>query len=96
MDSLHDLIKTIAKRPEIYLGRPSVQRLYAFIGGYLYQNDAANDHCLDGFTEYVAERFGIRSDHNWASIIEFFSGSEKDEFALFMKLFEDFTSDRRE
>ena len=95
MDSLHDLIKTIAKRPEIYLGRPSVQRLYAFIGGYLYGNPTADDHCLDGFNEFVAQRFGIRSDHNWADIIEFFSDSEKDEFALFMKLFEEFTAQRR-
>ena len=95
MDSLYDLIQTIAKRPEIYLGQPSVQRLYAFIGGYLYGNPTADDHCLDGFNEFVARRFDIRSDHNWADIIEFFSYGEKDEFPLFMKLFGEYTSHRR-
>ena len=95
MENLHDLICTIAKRPEIYLGRPLVQRLYAFIGGYLWGNPAADDHCLDGFNEFVAQRFGICSDHNWADIIEFISAGEADEFRLFMKLFEEYTSHRR-
>lgn len=90
MQRLSSVIKMITDFPEIYLGRPSLERLYAFLGGYLYQNESADDHCLDGFNEYIAQKFGINSDHNWASIIQFFSNSEKEAFDTFIILFEEF------
>ena len=90
MDKLQDLITDISKRPEIYLGKPSVERLYAFISGYLYQNENIEDHCLEGFNQYVAELYGIKTNHNWASIIPFFSNSEEEAFATFVKLFHSF------
>lgn len=80
--------------PELYIGKPSVERLYAFLSGYLFQNECANDHCLDGFTEYIADIYGIKSDHNWASIIEFFSNTEEEAFKTFISHYNSFTSQR--
>lgn len=95
MSSLVELIRLILKRPEIYLGKPSVQRLYAYIGGFLHQNEKANDHCLDGFNEYIASYYMITSDHNWADIIEFFSNSDQEEIMLFKKHFDDFINSKK-
>lgn len=94
MDTLFDLITKIIARPEIYIGRKSVERLYAFLCGFLYQNEASNDHCLDGFTAYIAEIYGIESDHNWASIITFFSNGEEDAFCIFTKHFMNFVNSK--
>lgn len=90
MDSLNELIYTIAQRPELYLGKPSVQRLYAYIGGFLHRNDVEDSSCLDGFTEYIASIYHIKSSHNWASILDFFSTNEAEGFSLFMKHYEDY------
>ena len=92
MGKLYDLIQSIALRPEIYIGKPSLERLYAYLSGYMYQNSDNNDHCLDGFNAYIAQKYNICSDHNWAEIIQFFSYSECDAFNTFIKHFSDFTA----
>ena len=90
MKNLYDVICEIIKRPELYIGKPSLERLYAFIGGYLYQNEFVTENCLDGFNEYVAERYGLDTDHNWSLIIQFFSNDEKEAFNKFAQLFDEF------
>lgn len=94
MESLYSLIKKVIAFPELYIGKPSLERLYAFIGGYLHQNEKADDHCLDGFTEYVAQKYHILSDHNWSSIIPFFSNNEEEAFRTFAELFEEFVTEK--
>ena len=96
LDSLYELICRILERPELYIGRPSLERLYAFICGFLYQNSAVETGCLDGFNEYIAKCYGIQSDHNWASIIQFFSNGEESAFACFKEHFYKFNSIRSE
>lgn len=90
MKKLYDVIVEVASFPEIYLGKPSLERLYAFLGGFLHQNEQADDHCLDGFNDYVARKYRIQSDHNWSSIIQFYSLDERDAFKTFMKLFHEY------
>ena len=93
MSSLYNMIMTVTEHPELYLGKCSIQRFYAYIGGYLHENDSANDHCLDGFNEYIANRYKIRSDHKWASIIQFFSNNGYEEMELFKKHFNNYISE---
>ena len=90
MNNLYTLIKNIADFPELSIGNRSLERLYAFIGGYLYHNTDVDRSCLDGFTEYVAKEYKISSDHNWASIISFFSNNENEAFEKFVELFDSF------
>ena len=80
MDSLKELINKITEFPELYIGKPSVELLYAFLGGFLYQNDSADDHCLDGFNEFVLQKYRLRTDHNWANVIRFFPIQSKKHF----------------
>lgn len=95
MCKLYELIIEIIDKPELYLGRCSIQRLYAYIGGYLHQNNAADDHTLDGFNEYIASYYNIVSDHNWADIIQFFSNSGHEEIELFKRHFKLFTIEKQ-
>ena len=90
MDGLYQVIMTLLERPELYIGKRSIQRLYAYIGGYLHQNEGVDDHCLDGFNEYIATRYKIESDHNWADIIEFFSNDGREEIEIFKRHFEEY------
>lgn len=91
MYSLYNLIMTVLEKPELYLGKQSIQRMYAYIGGFLHQNNAVDDHCLDGFNEYISAYYRITSDHNWADIIQFFANDGREEIALFKKHFDVFT-----
>lgn len=93
METLYELIMKIIKFPEIYIGKPSLERLYAFIGGYLYQNGEKNDCCIEGFTEFVSKKYGIHTDHNWASIICFFSNNDEEAFQTFIRLFQEYTTE---
>ena len=95
MKGIHELISEILVRPELYLGRPSVQRLYAFLGGYLTAicpQDADFNH---DFNVFVAERYSIETSHNWASIIEFYSTCERNEMELFRENYENYLMSKR-
>ena len=93
MDSLYTVIREIVDFPEIYIGKKSLERLYAFIGGYLHHNTTIDASCLEGFNEYVAEKYRIKTSHNWASIIDFFSNNEDAAFDTFIELFEAFNAE---
>ena len=96
MKKLQDVILEIIAFPEIYLGKRSVELLYAFLSGFLYQNNGADDHSLDGFTEFVAQKYRMQTDHNWASLICFFSADERDAFDLFIKLYNEFCAAKKD
>ena len=92
MTKLYDLIVRLLEKTETFLGRCSVQRLYAFIEGYLEGHPMAEDHCLDGFDEYLARYYHIAPAHNWADTIVFFSENEAAEMELFRKHFLEYTA----
>lgn len=91
MNSLYELINEVTAFPELYIGKPSLERLYAYINGFLSANIDLDDHCLDGFTEFVSEKYRLQSDHNWSEIISFFAPNENTAFARFVQLFNEFT-----
>lgn len=92
MQTLSEMLKKVASFPELYLGSPSLERLYAFISGFLYANEEADDGCLDGFNDYIYNRYHMNTDHNWSSIISFFSNNDQQAFDLFIKHFNDFSA----
>lgn len=92
MDDLYILLQEIRKRPGIYLGKPSLERLWAFINGYKSHKsyDPDTDNCLDGFNDYVYEYYHLHTDHDWSRIIQFFNESEESAFYEFYRLFDAF------
>lgn len=92
MDNLLRALQEIRTCPCLYIGTPSIERLYAYIGGFSHSETFHNNYsvCLDGFQEYVQKIYDIKTDHNWASIIRFFSTTEDEAFEKFYKHLDDF------
>jgi len=79
--NVSDIFDEVLSRPEMYVGARSVTRLHAFIQGYWiakyhYDGSAKNDFSRD-FTKWIAERFDVKTSHNWASIILFMNGGDE-------------------
>lgn len=92
-----DLLQRIKQRPGMYLGKCSITRLRAFLDGYEtaraelgFPDTEQQQQQLDGFQEWIQERYQITSTHGWDSIILFFSVDEKDALDKFFKLLEEF------
>ena len=95
MDNLSELLKQIKNKPSVYLGKASISCLQAFLSGYnvaQYQLGVPlkEESALDGFQEWIQERYKITSTDGWDSIILFFSADEKDALDKFFKLLEEF------
>jgi len=94
MDILSNKLDCIKKQPGLYIGKKSLILLKAYIDGYIErQNELSNNYDLGfypGFQEYIQTRFNIKSSHNWADIINFFSTTEEEAFDRFYVLLEGF------
>jgi hypothetical protein len=95
MDNLSDILKKIQQKPSVYLGKPSISCLQAFLSGYnvaQYQLDLPlqQENPLDGFQDWIQKKFNIDSSQSWANIILFFSQDERDALDIFFQLFEEF------
>jgi hypothetical protein len=83
------LLADIKKRPGVYIGKKSLDRLATFISGYMccvHERDGASPEYLPGFQEFIAERYNIHSVHGWPEIIQFFNVTEEDAFDEFYRL----------
>ncbi len=94
MDKLIMFLNKIKEKPELYIGKPSLERLSAFINGYLYCKHELYDKSytkfeLD-FQEYIQEFYDIQYTQSWDCIIEFFSVSKEEAFYKFYKHLEEF------
>lgn len=83
MDKTYLLLQEIKKCPPLYLGRSSLELLHAFLNGYKHHEEVYQSDCLEGFNEYIQKRYRLRTDHNWASVIRFFSSSDEEAFETF-------------
>lgn len=95
MDNLSDILKKIKNKPSVYLGKPSISCLQAFLSGYnvaQYQLGLPlqPENPLDGFQDWIQKKFNIDSSQSWANIILFFSQDERDALDIFFHLFEEF------
>ena len=95
MDRVYDIVQKVKDKPNVYLGRPSIMCLQAFLSGYnvaQYQlGEPLNDpDCFDGFQEWIQEKFKINSSQSWANIILFYSEDERDALRQFFELFDEF------
>src|SRR5262245_60328678 len=93
MGTVLDVIQKIRERPGVILGRASANTLFAFLSGYAYarKEESPGDYdFLAGFNQWVHDRYEITTSQSWAKVIEFFSGTEADEMALFWKLLDEY------
>ena len=96
MTDIYELMQRIKTRPGMYLGKPYVTRLKAFLDGYIgARNDLGfplkeQEETLNKFQQWIQSRFNITSSQSWADIILFYSVDESEALNKFFELFEKF------
>ncbi|MGV3756158.1 MAG: hypothetical protein ACO1QS_12320 [Verrucomicrobiota bacterium] len=95
-ESIYDLIEQIRKKPGMYIGERSINRLHAFLVGYT-AGIARTGFMLGGledfhrFHEWTAQQLGFTgSSAGWHNMIRERSTSEADAFDHFFKLLDQF------
>ena len=98
MDNLYKSLMEIRKLPELYIGKKSLDRLYAYINGFLdCQQRLGYDYhsCLDGFQEFIKEKYNLGTDHDWASLISFFCTTDEAAMRTFWNFFDEFMNSKK-
>ena len=94
MDIACELVERIRERPIIYLGERKLERLQAFLNGYVMREQEINPDChndfLRGFQEYVSAYYRVETTQGWCRIIQFFSASEEEAFQTFFQRYDEF------
>ncbi len=89
-----ELFDVILERPAMYVGKTSIPLISAFLDGYHFarweNKEDVKDELYDGFNEWVAKRFNIKTAHNWSSIITFMGQSEIASYELTKELWAEY------
>src|SRR5437016_13125254 len=94
MDTLVEMVERIRQMPAM-VSPPSAAHLAAFLAGFAY---ARKDLCPDDaktlkrFRDFVRERHGIKSPHDWPDVIAAFSSTEAEQTKLFWRHWEEFST----
>ncbi|AFZ28097.1 hypothetical protein Cylst_6129 [Cylindrospermum stagnale PCC 7417] len=97
-EDFYDFLKSIRRRPAMYLGTSSITRLYMLLKGYDYARREAGVTLTDQeqdflqFQEWVQARFDIHSPQSWDKIILFHSIDEQEALKDFFELLDEFLS----
>lgn len=97
MDILYKKIQQIKQKPGMYIGKPSLHLLQAYLNDYVAYHNETNDpnyFFMPEFQEYIQRRFNITTTHSWANIITFYSNNDDDAFNRFYQLLEEFFVDK--
>ena len=92
-ENISKLLADMKRRPGVYFGKKSLERLATFLSGYMCcvsERDGVTSEYLPGFQEFIAERYNIRSAHHWSEIIRFFCTTDEEAFDEFYKLLDEF------
>ena len=93
MKDILTLLNKVRQRPNIYLGRPSLERLSAFIDGGICLYQEITGIYLEfapGFDDFVHEQYKIYTAHSAASLITFFSDNDEQAFYTFFELLDQY------
>lgn len=95
MDDILTLLTQVRQNPNIYLGKSSLELLFAFITGCLCYKNIKEKSCpnfLPGFQEFVQKKYNIIKSYGWAQIIRKQSSTDSDAFYAFFDLLDEFLS----
>ncbi|MDR1563943.1 MAG: hypothetical protein LBS74_03190 [Oscillospiraceae bacterium] len=92
-DKLKNLLEELHKRPGVYIGRKSLEKLLNFVYGYIhcmYEYSGTNPVFLHGFQQFIEEYYDLQDNthvfRNWSEIISFFNATEEEAFDEFYRL----------
>ena len=92
------MLRHILKKPGLFLGGCSMQRLRAFLDGYLTcgrQHHLALDNSWD-FQDYVAWKYQAYGAQHWTSILRAHCTAEEEAFALLGDLLNEYEKEARQ
>ena len=95
-DIYNELLRSIKKRPGMYLGTSSITRLDMLLRGYnLARREAGiapteQEKEFEGFQSWIQEKYDIKLGQSWAKIILFYSVDEYEALEKFFELFEEY------
>ncbi|HSM41501.1 MAG TPA: hypothetical protein VK862_12180 [Afifellaceae bacterium] len=97
--ALFDYIVLVEKRPGMHIGSKRVYDLFLHLGGWwahgrLFEdNDQFADHFFEEFHGFVGRHYKDRRSIGWAGLIQENSGSEEEEFPIFMEFLRRFAAE---
>ena len=95
MKTYYDKLLEIRQNPILFLGSVSLEKLKAFMDGYVncsYEINGKYDFGkFEGFQEWIEEKyFHKKTDHSWVKIICFFNTSDETAFWDFFRLLDEY------
>lgn len=93
MDEIFSLLNKIKQNPNMYLGRPSLELLFAFITGCIcFHNEREHIFMefLPGFQNFIEAKYNIKKDYGWSSIIQEISNNDMEAFYMFFELLNEY------
>lgn len=96
MNSYHEFLQQIQKKPGLYIGNASISNLYMFLTGYQFARRqlnvpiSAEEQEFQRFQPWLQEKFGLKTSQSWSQIILFYSADERDAFDRFFHLLDEF------
>jgi hypothetical protein len=94
---LFEILNKIKTKPGLYLGQPSVSDLFIFLAGYKtarrelgIEPNEAEKQFYQEFSEFVQNKYQIKTANSWAKIIMLSCQDEKEGFRMFFDLLDDF------
>src|SRR3954452_149177 len=94
MSPIIELLRRIKPRPGMYVRDGSLSRLGDFLRGYhlaLAQHKVPGEHSvLNGFQEFVAQRYFVTLSQSWVNIILFQTPDNRQALELFWKLLDEY------
>ncbi|WP_346353353.1 hypothetical protein [Azotosporobacter soli] len=96
LNDLTNILYEIKEKPGMYIGYKSLTALADFLNGYLYakREDGIKIDFLPGFNAWIAEKYSIKSSHDWSRIISFFHLSQEVAFDKFYEHLEEFLAEK--
>ncbi|MES2793005.1 MAG: hypothetical protein V4719_25560 [Planctomycetota bacterium] len=88
---IQQLIDDVSKRPTRYFSEPTLSRFDAFLLGWMLKSDdPSTEFTLQGFQEWIANRYGIHHSHSWMRIIRLHATDDTSALNETFKLFEEY------
>lgn len=92
MKELIKLLYKIKERPGMYIGYKSLSSLADFVNGYLFARSESGIEIdfFEEFNTWIAEKYCIKSTHDWSRIIIFYYPAPEKAFDKFYEHLEEY------
>jgi len=97
-----ELIRTVEKRPRMFLPEESVRYMSAFITGYFagrckgfdISSECEDSEIYKEFQNWVQHKYQVETSHGVESITTYWSGGNKESLDLFFTLWNEYCNEK--